>query len=77
MLSELFCCRPNTEVQRTISDPGNTQTLSAPVEMSKSGFSQFNSFLRRSSAAFIGDVSRLRHGNLTGYVTINILKTRD
>ena len=74
MFNALFCYRPNTEVHSTISNPGNTQSLSAPGEISKSGFSQFNSFLRRSSAAFIGDVSHVRQGNRTGYATINILR---
>lgn len=58
--------RPSKDGYVITPNAGSAPILSAPASISESGFSQFNSFLRRSSAAFIGDVSRVRQGNLIG-----------
>ena len=51
-----------------IDSASNTSNLStsAPVSKPDGGNSQFNLFLRRSSAAFIGDFSHVKPGGIIG-----------
>ena len=51
-----------------IDSASNTSNLStsAPVSKPDGGNSQFNLFLRRSSAAFIGDFCHVKPGGLIG-----------
>jgi len=57
---------PINEGAVIVPNAGKSVTTNTTTNKSGSGHSQFNSFLRRSSAAFIGDFRRGQPGNIMG-----------
>jgi len=66
VLIVLLLYRPINENAVIAPNTGKSVTTSATTNKSDSGNSKFNSFLRRSSAAFIGDFSRKQNGSRMG-----------